>query len=527
MTMFVRYLLRFLFERPHWPRHGLLPALLAFLVASHTSVLPIAHAQQSSSAPSSSTHSAAPAKKEASAKKHKIGNVDVTGIWRVRAEGWNWFQGSSGENDYAYMHSLLRVGLGQQSERFAWKLEAAQDAILALPTDAVVPGAQGQLGLGGTYFVANGNRSNNANGFVKQAYIQFKKLGPLNLQLGRFEFFDGVESVPKDKTLAALAQTRVAQRLIGNFGWSAVGRSTDGVHLAVGSGGNNFTFVGGRPTRGVYQADAMGQLDVDLFYGSYSRAVSSKNGVGRLRVFAIGYLDHRDSVLKTDNRPLSVRGTDHGEIQIGTYGADYLQVFDRQKAGKFDLVLWGLVQNGSWGRQTHRAAAFLAETGWQPNEVMWKPWLSAGLSYGSGDKNPNDSTHNTFFQILPTPRLYARFPFWNMENNYDFYGALTVQPVSKLSMRSELHWLRLASSRDLWYSGGGAFQAKTFGYTGRPSNGNGSLANTWDLSADYQATKSIAIGLYYGHAWGKSVITSIYPKKPDGQLAYVETNFRF
>jgi hypothetical protein len=36
-----------------------------------------------------------------------------------------------------------------------------------------------------------------------------------------------------------------------------------------------------------------------------------------------------------------------------------------------------------------------------------------------------------------------------------------------------------------------------------------------------------AVGLYYGHAWGKSVIQSIYPKNPDGQMAYLETNFRF
>jgi hypothetical protein len=28
-----------------------------------------------------------------------------------------------------------------------------------------------------------------------------------------------------------------------------------------------------------------------------------------------------------------------------------------------------------------------------------------------------------FFHVLPTPRPYARFPFYNMMNNEDFYGA--------------------------------------------------------------------------------------------------------
>ena len=156
-----------------------------------------------------------------------------------------------------------------------------------------------------------------------------------------------------------------------------------------------------------------------------------------------------------------------------------------------------------------------------------KPWFSAGYSFGSGDKNPGDSTHGTFFQLLPTPRQYARFPFYNMMNNEDFYGTLNLRPASKLALRSEAHALRLASAADLWYSGGGAFQPQTFGYTGRPSNGHRSLGNVWDLSADYQVTRSFSTTLYYGHAWGESVIAKIYPKEANGQLIFLETNFHF
>src|SRR5215470_5610337 len=121
----------------------------------------------------------------------------------------------------------------------------------------------------------------------------------------------------------------------------------------------------------------------------------------------------------------------------------------------------------------------------------------------------------------------TRFPFWNMQNSGDFYGSVVFEPIPKLVVRSELHALRLANASDLWYLGGGAFQPRTFGYTGRTSNGNRSLANMWDISGDYQATKTFSVGLYYGHAWGKSVVASIYPRNPDGQMAYLETNFRF
>ena len=80
---------------------------------------------------------------------------------------------------------------------------------------------------------------------------------------------------------------------------------------------------------------------------------------------------------------------------------------------------------------------------------------------------------------------------------------------------------------DLWYLGGGAFQPHTFGYTGRPSNGHRSLANVWDLSGDVSGlARDFASALYYAHAWGKSVIASIYPKDPNS-IRLSRNEFRF
>ena len=114
-----------------------------------------------------------------------------------------------------------------------------------------------------------------------------------------------------------------------------------------------------------------------------------------------------------------------------------------------------------------------------------------------------------------------------MMNNEDLYATLNIKPVSKLSLRSEMHSLRLAKAKDLWYSGGGAFQESTFGYQGRPSFSNRGLANVWDVSADYKVTRMFGATLYYGKAWGKGVVDSIYPKDPNGQLLFLETNFRY
>ncbi|MGH9510553.1 MAG: alginate export family protein [Terriglobales bacterium] len=466
-------------------------------------------------------------KKDAAAPKHKLGPFDISIHWRTRAEGWNWFQGNTGNSDYGLWNSLLRIGVGQSGDNFDWFAEVEQPSILGLPNNAVVAAPQGQLGLGGTYYAANNNQVNNASAFLKQAFVNFKRVGPAALKIGRFEYFDGLEVKPKDPFLATVIQTRIAHRLISNFGFAAVQRTFDGVTASVTSSSNNFTFFAARPTAGVFQVSGMDELDVDTYYGAYTRSLTTKRSAGELRVFALGYIDHRTLTLKTDTRPQAVRAADHGKIEIATWGADYAHVFNTASSGKFDFLLWGVAQTGSWGNLQQRAGAFVGEAGWQPPVKILKPWVSAGYSYGSGDGNPNDSRHGTFFQLLTTPRQYARFPFYNMMNNEDFYGTLNLRPSSKLALRTEGHALRLASASDLWYLGGGAFQPRTFGFTGRPSNGSRALANVWDAGGDYQITRSFSATLYYGHAWGKSVIAKIYPKQPNGQLIFLETNYHF
>lgn len=458
----------------------------------------------------------------------KLGPFDISIIWRTRVEGWNWFKGNTGESDYPFWDSLFRVGIGQKFERLDWFVEGEQVFILGLPNNAVVAPPQGQLGLGGNYYAANGNQENNVGGFLKQAYVNFKHLGPTSLKLGRFEFFDGAEVKPKDPLLAAIVQTRISSRLISNFAFSAVQRTFDGANFSWNLGdNNNLKFFGARPTEGVFQVKGMDELDIQVYYGAFTRSVSDAHGAGDLRIFAIGYIDGRTNVVKTDNRPLAVRTADHGEIALATYGADYVHVFNTASNGKFDFLAWGALQGGSWGSLTQRAGAFVTEAGWQPPVQALKPWASVGYSYGSGDGNPNDSTHGTFFQVLPTPRQYARFPFYNMMNNADLYGTLNLVPTSRWLLRSEFHWLRLANAADLWYTGGGAFQPNTFGYTGRPSNRNGGLADVLDFSASYQFTRHFDGNAYYGHAWGKGVVASIYPKDSNGQLMYLETNLHF
>ena len=331
---------------------------------------------------------------------------------------------------------------------------------------------------------------------------------------------------PKNATLAAVKRDRVYQRLIGNFGFSDVGRSFDGLHYTASTPSDNFTFIAAVTTRGVFQVDGWGWNRAGFGYGSWTHEWGKGRHAADTRLFAIEYDDWRH-ILKTDNRGLAARRGDLDNIRIDTFGAHTLHAV-ATGAGTADLLLWGAVQTGRWGTQRQRAGAFDVEGGIQPKVLpKIKPWLRAGYYWGSGDGNPNDRTHGTFFQILPTPRPYARFPFFNMMNNEDRFGMLILRPHAKVTVSSEFHSLRLSDANDLWYGGGGAFQPWTFGYTGRSTSGRRSLGNLYDTNVEYRVNRRLALTGYVGYTQGLAGLAQIYPGGKDGRLGYVEGLWRF
>jgi hypothetical protein len=452
------------------------------------------------------------------------GGVSVSGSLRTRTEIWDWFEGSA-NNSYAFQGSIFRLSFSQTKKTFDWQLELAAPFLLGLPRDASAPPPQLQHGLGANYFAANRQRRNAAMVFPKQGFIRFKH-GIHSLRLGRFEFNDGAEVAPKDPTLAAIQRDRISQRLIGAFGWTHVGRSFDGAHYAANKGPVNYTIVSALPTRGVFQVNGWGNLKTAFVYGAVTRQTGGAKNRGEWRALAIYYHDWRD-VLKVDSRPVNTRANDVASIRIGTFGGHYLHAAETS-AGIFDLTLWGVLQAGKWGILDHRAGAADVEIGFQPKILpRLKPWLRAGFTHGQGDSNPNDSTHSTFFQILPTPRPFARTPFYDMVNNDDFFGMLTIRPHKSWTLKSEWHAVRLASRNDLWYLGGGAFQPWTFGYIGRDASGARSLANLYDLSADWNVNSQFAFTGYAGFLQGKAAIQQIYPRGKNGAFGYLELTYRF
>ena len=460
----------------------------------------------------------------------KLGDVTVSGSLRSRVYFWDWFEPTAGNNNYQYSGNLFRIGFSQTRDSWDWNAEFAVPFLLAMPANATGTGPQqGALGLGSNYVAANSGSQNTAMIFPKQLYVRLHGIGgnrAHSLQIGRFEFLDGSEVVPKNATLAAVKRDRVFQRLIGNFGFSDVGRSFDGIHYVYGTPRDNVTVIAAVPTRGVFQVDGWGWNRIGFGYAAYTHQWGSKRHSADTRFFFIEYDDFRH-ILKTDNRALAVRRADLANIRIDTFGGHSLHAVETG-AGTADFLIWGAVQTGRWGVQTQRAGAADIEGGLQPRVLSKiKPWLRGGFTYGSGDGNPNDNRHETFFQILPTPRPYAKFPFFNMMNTRDRFGILILRPHPKVTVTSEFHALRLSDANDFWYSGGGAFQPWTFGYTGRSTSGRRSLGNLYDTGVDYRVGRKLTLGAYFGYTQGLAAMSQIYPAGKDGHFGYLEFLQRF
>ncbi len=458
------------------------------------------------------------------------GSVKLSGSILERGEFWDWFPARTGQTQYSFSGSLLQLAISQRKENYDWKVDFAVPVLLNLPEHASGPAPLGAYGFGANYFAANQGNSNAAGFFLKQGYLRFKQVNS-SVQVGRFEFADGMEGKPGDGTLAQLKATRIQQHLIGIFGFSDVRRSFDGVHYEHNKGPWYVTGVVSIPTRGVFQTDGWGWVKTPFAYMALTHEQHRPRSNAEWRVFGIYYNDERP-VVKTDNRPASARSHDFGGINIGTFGGHYIQDI-QTGAGTIDLLAWGAAQTGTWGQLTQKSAAVALEAGLQPHLFkIVHPWLRGGYFYSTGDGNPNDGTHGTFFTILPTPRVYARFPFYNEMNNRDLFAELVLRPSKVVTVRTDVHGIWLANSHDLWYTGGGAFQPWTFGFSGRPSNAATDLARVYDMSADFQVARPMTLGLYFGYSQGEAVIQRLFAGsgqsgESNSPFGFVEINYRF
>jgi Alginate export len=448
---------------------------------------------------------------------------------RVRGEAVDWFRpppgaAPAGAQRYAFVANQLRLGVRLTLPHLQFVLEGQDTEILNPPDDASLGPPFGALGPGALYFASTRERDQ-GEPFLKQAFLTLRRSG-FAVTGGRFDSCDGLETVPADPSLAFLKRQRIAERLLGPFNFTHVTRSFDGARLAYDAPAWNATALLAHPTVGAFEVSANRELD----HVSVAGLALTWKGLPAMppidaRLFYIYYEDDRRDTTKVDNRPAAVRATDHATIAINTWGGHVVTVA-QLGPGRVDGLVWLALQSGSWGEQNHGAWASAVEVGYQLPRILAAPWLRLGYDRSSGDGDPNDGAHHTFFQILPTPRIYAQLPFYNLMNSADAFAQVLLQPHAKVSVRLDYHWLRLSESADLWYSGGGAFKNDVFGYAGTPSSGRSDLAHLVDASVTVLLSSQVTLGLYYGHAFGQGVVRGTFAGA-DANYGFGELIYRY
>jgi hypothetical protein len=341
--------------------------------------------------------------------------------------------------------------------------------------------------------------------------------------------------VPADASLAWLKRSRIAERLVGPFNYTHVGRSFDGAKLLFDRPPLNLTATAFRPTHGGFEVSANREMG-DVGLAGLAATLKRLPGADLpfdARAFYLYYDDRRFSdereetrrPVKVDNRPLSTRATEGDSIAIHTWGAHLLSVLPAGP-GRADLLLWGATQTGDWGMQDHVAWAFAVEAGGQLPRLWGAPWVRVGYDQSSGDDDPTDGEHRTFFQLLPTARIYAQFPFFNLMNSQDTFAQILLRPHPRVQVRSDVHWLRLSEKRDLWYAGGGATNDDVFGFSGIPAGDHRELAHLVDLGITVALPKQLSAYGYYGHAFGQGVVRQTFAGR-DADYGYVELSYRY
>ena len=422
----------------------------------------------------------------------------------TRVETWRFFEPppGGGDPDYAFLANRLLVGFRQAGpwHELTGAIQYVQFG--GLPERALGPGA---LGSGANYF-DHSRETNPGSVYVKTLNVLLRdRARGLSLRAGRMGYASGAEAPSGEPAIEAVKRLRLDSRLVGEFEWSIYQRSFDGVRGDWIRPSMQLTGSALWPTQGGFEEDANPSLrDVRVVGGALTLKPSLVLPRTEVQLFGHHYDDERPVTGRPDNSGRAVPRADLSFLTVGGHAAGSYSAGD----GRADLVSWVAVQRGAWYESDQRAWAVALEGGYQWTLARWSPWLRGGWNRSSGDTDGADGVHGTFVPPLPTARKYSLSTAYTFMNLDDLFAQVLLRPRANLSIRADLHRLRLADRADLWYAGSGPTRRTggIFGYAGRRGGGADDLGTIVEGSADYTVNRRWSINGYAGHMRAGDVV---------------------
>jgi hypothetical protein len=224
--------------------------------------------------------------------------------------------------------------------------------------------------------------------------------------------------------------------------------------------------------------------------------------------FAVTYDDTRPVTA----RPDSTAGlTARADVHVRTFGASAVSV-SPTTWGRAEVVAWAAVQTGRWFEQRHRAWASTATVGHRFEAATWRPRVRAGMAYGSGDGQPFDTTHGTFFPLLPSGDRVSALNAYALMNVRDTWASADASPTAAIDLQVGARRLHLAQVLDRWYQGSGATarSGAYFGYQGRRSSGSRDLGAIVEGSVVWRPRRWWTLRGYLGRMSGGDVVVGLF-----------------
>jgi hypothetical protein len=434
--------------------------------------------------------------------------ASVTNLLRV--ETWRFFEPppSGGDPDYTFLGDRLRLEVHGRWPRAEVTVAAQYVGLAGLPETAQGPGP---FGTGALYFNQGGRRTNPQQLYLKYANVTLRGALPgVDLQFGRMAYTSGAEARSGSPKIETLRRQRLDARLVGEFEWSQYQRSYDGIRFDLARSDWKATAIAFMPSQGGFARVAGPTItDVIVAGGTVSsRSTAPAPRRTEWQAYGLYYSDDRPVTERPDNTGQTAARADIG---ITTFGGVALGAYAAGR-GEIDVFAWAAAQSGNWYGQDHTAFAVAAEAGYQWSATPWRPWIRGGLFHASGDEDPADDQHGTFFPLLPTVRRFSQTTVYGTMNLHDVFVQVQARPRPPLGLRFDVHRVNLDSAADLWYAGSGATlgEGSVFGYSGRRSNGSDRLGTSLEGSVDYTVQPGWTVHAFLAHIDGGPVVTGTF-----------------
>jgi hypothetical protein len=447
----------------------------------------------------------------------------------TRFEVWRYFEPppptavfTPGDPSTDHVGNRLLAGLRLRRGRVDGTVALQYVQFGGLPPNASGPGA---LGTGALYYDHSSDTSSEQV-YLKAAHVAFRQIAQhLDIQIGRMPYTSAAERPSGVPKIEAVKRQRLDSRLVGEFEWSMYQRAYDGVRVDWISDSVRVTGSAFQPTQGGFEeAAGVSMSDVNVFSAVVTTAPGKPIPKSEWQVFAHHYTDSRAVTARPDNTGRSATAADIGITTIGSHVVGSR----RAGAGEVDAMGWVAAQFGDWYEQRHRGLALTAEGGYQWDRAAWAPWVRGGVSWFSGDADAGDTSHDTFFPMLPTVRRYALSTLYSMANLRDVMVQTIVRPHATVTLRLDGHFLALAERADGWYAGSGATQesGRIFGYTLRPSGNATRLMELVEGSVDWRIGPHWSVNGYLGVATRGPVVRRSFADGP-ATFFYLENIVQF